>query len=113
MRLATLETAVVDWLMRVVIPTLPAFVQLGAGFVIPGALQKIEKMLNENSAFLRESGTLQEDGSINSGKLREAMFFPFQYREKIEIEMPGVKFYITRQNIEEIISTAERLEQSQ
>lgn len=113
MRLATLESAVIDWLMKVVMPTLPGYVQLGAGFIIPTALKRLEKMIDDNSAYLKDTGVLRDDGHFCPEKLRESFAFPFQYKDKIEIEVGGVNLYITKQNVDEIISTAERIEQSQ
>lgn len=109
MNLATLETAVVDWLMKVVMPTLPWYVNLGSGFAIPATLMALEEKIHEHYAFLQKSGVIKDDGSIDTVKLREAMAFPFKYQDKIAVKMPVGQFYLNRQNIEEIISTAEAL----
>lgn len=110
MKLATLETAITDWLMNVVMPTLPWYVDLVSGFAVPATLMMLEETIEEHSSFLKKFGAIKDDNSIDPVKLREAMDFPFKYREKIAVKMPVGQFFINRQNIEEIISTAEQIE---
>lgn len=110
MKLATLEAAITDWLMKVVMPTLPWYVDLLSGFAVPAILMALEEKIEENSSFLKKSGAIKDDNTIDPVKLREAMDFPFKYRDKIAVKMPVGQFYINRQNVEEIISTAEQIE---
>lgn len=111
MKLEVLESAVVDWFMRVVAPTLPWYVQLGTGFKIPALLKQLESFLAENADMLKSSGALNETG-LDVENLRKAICFPFKYRDKIEIDVAGIKVYITKTNVDEILNTAIQLSQS-
>lgn len=111
MKLEVIEAAVVDWFMQVVIPTFPWYYQFGAGFKIPALLKQLEDSIANNTEMLKSVGALTDNG-FDVENLRNALCFTFKYHEKIQVDVEGIKFYVTKTNVDEILNTAIKLAQN-
>ena len=105
MKLSALQTATIDWFAQTIYPALPGMGKLFSGVMIPVAIKKLNDLIAENREALESTGVLVGD-EINADKLLEMFYFPFKQEDKIEIVFAGVKIFLTKTNIEEIINTA-------
>jgi hypothetical protein len=104
MKICNIEAAIIDWFYATIFPSLPWHVKVGSALLGPSMLKKIEKQ------NLEGADDLVKDGVVDMDVLQERIDQLFDHVPHLEIPVGTTVFKLTRQSVDEILDTAEKLE---